>query len=448
MSKTLNDEAWEILFDKYNILNEIEKHGYYEIDSKTINTVRQARLMAKFDHHINLPAIFKQHFLSILPVSRSRYVIGKFDAYEKLKYDKNLKPVEMYLPEMIETIDRNNLYSESVALNCAFASGMIDDLFGETAIPTVSGRMGSSIFEFDISSFPLLTSFRKQRGLNGTGNFTIQVNNAQLEIDGGYETDNAFIIIEAKNEAVSDFLIRQLYYPYRLWQDKIKKPVIPAFFTLSNDVFSFFIFEYENKNHYNSLKLVKQKNYILQHENITLDEIYDILKTEKVVDEPKIPFPQANSFSRVIDFLSILVDNDGSIDKEKLVSTTTFNVVVSRQIDYYTTAAIYLGLAQRERTNGNTNYSLTKKGQLIMQLPYKQKYLGFVSSILQHRIFKRVLYAQLNNAGIPINKDEIVKMMKEENLHGIDSETTYVRRASSIQAWVDWILSLQEEYEG
>lgn len=448
MSKTLNDEAWEILFDKYNILNEIEKHGYYEIDSKTINTVRQARLMAKFDHHINLPAIFKQHFLSILPVSRSRYVIGKFDAYEKLKYDKNLKPVEMYLPEMIETIDRNNLYSESVALNCAFASGMIDDLFGETAIPTVSGRMGSSIFEFDISSFPLLTSFRKQRGLNGTGNFTIQVNNAQLEIDGGYETDNAFIIIEAKNEAVSDFLIRQLYYPYRLWQDKIKKPVIPAFFTLSNDVFSFFMFEYENKNHYNSLKLVKQKNYILQHENITLDEIYDILKTEKVVEEPKIPFPQANSFSRVIDFLSVLVDNDGSMDKEKLVSTTTFNVVVSRQIDYYTAAAIYLGLAQRERTNGNTIYSLTKKGQLIMTMPYKQKYLGFVSSILQHRIFKRVLHAQLNNAGIPINKDEIVKMMKEENLYGIDSETTFVRRASSIQAWVDWILSLHEEYEG
>lgn len=448
MSKTLNDEAWETLFDKYNILSEIEKHGYYEIDSKTINTVRQARLMAKFDHHINLPAIFKQHFLSILPVSRSRYVIGKFDAYEKLKYDKNLKPVEMYLPEMIETIDRNNLYSESVALNCAFASGMIDDLFGETAIPTVSGRMGSSIFEFDIRSFPLLTSFRKQRGLNGTGNFTIQVNNAQLEIDGGYETDNAFIIIEAKNEAVSDFLIRQLYYPYRLWQDKIKKPVIPAFFTLSNDVFSFFMFEYENKNHYNSLKLVKQKNYILQHENITLDEIYDILKTEKVVEEPKIPFPQANSFSRVIDFLSVLVDNDGSMDKEKLVSTTTFNVVVSRQIDYYTAAAIYLGLAQRERTNGNTIYSLTKKGQLIMKLPYKQKYLGFVSSILQHRIFKRVLHSQLNNAGIPINKDEIVKMMKEENLYGIDSETTFVRRASSIQAWVDWILSLHEEYEG
>lgn len=56
MSKSgpsLNDKAWEILFEKYNILENIEKYGHFEISSKAINEVREARLMAKFDHTIN-----------------------------------------------------------------------------------------------------------------------------------------------------------------------------------------------------------------------------------------------------------------------------------------------------------------------------------------------------------------------------------------------------------
>ena len=47
---TKNDDAWEDLFEKYNILNEIEKNGKYEISSSQINKVRPARLMAKFDY--------------------------------------------------------------------------------------------------------------------------------------------------------------------------------------------------------------------------------------------------------------------------------------------------------------------------------------------------------------------------------------------------------------
>lgn len=44
MSKSgpsLNDKAWEILFEKYNILENIEKYGHFEISSKAINEVRE-----------------------------------------------------------------------------------------------------------------------------------------------------------------------------------------------------------------------------------------------------------------------------------------------------------------------------------------------------------------------------------------------------------------------
>ncbi len=84
---TKNDKAWQALFDKYSILEAIQRSGRFEIEANTINTVREACLMAKFDHLINLPQIFKENRLTILPVSRSKYVIGKFESYFSVSYD-------------------------------------------------------------------------------------------------------------------------------------------------------------------------------------------------------------------------------------------------------------------------------------------------------------------------------------------------------------------------
>ena len=70
MSKGKNDIAWEILFNKYNIISEINEKGKFEITAKQINEVREARLMTKFDHKVNLPKIFADNKLSILPITR------------------------------------------------------------------------------------------------------------------------------------------------------------------------------------------------------------------------------------------------------------------------------------------------------------------------------------------------------------------------------------------
>ena len=65
-----NQSAWQKLFDKYRILDGIENSGFFEITSTQINEFREARLMTKFDHKINLPDIFDKNRLSILPISR------------------------------------------------------------------------------------------------------------------------------------------------------------------------------------------------------------------------------------------------------------------------------------------------------------------------------------------------------------------------------------------
>jgi hypothetical protein len=430
---SLLNEAWEILFDRYNILHEVNNKGFFEIGAKTIKTVREPRLMAKFDHKTNLPKIFRKNDISILPISRSSYVLGKFDAYKKVKYNEDIKPIEMSLPNDITSIDPFDLYSESATLHCAYASGMISDLLGEECIQTVSGRMSSQTFDFNIRTYL------------GT-NRQVSIKNAQVEIDGGYESESQFAIIEAKKEAVDDFLVRQLYYPYRLWQGKIKKQVKPIFFTHSADKFSFFVYEFEDPFQYNSLQLIEQKNYIIAHEEITLDDIIEIIHGVELVSEPRIPFPQADTFTRILDLMGLLVERNYS--KDELSTTTSFDFT-NRQTEYYTSAARYLGFIEKYTDNENsllptTRYTLTKKGNHIMKLPYKRKYIAIVSSILEHRVFNQVLREYLDNGYQP-QRSRVIEIMKQANLYNVDSEKTYHRRASTVLKWIDWILELQND---
>jgi len=107
----------------------------------------------------------------------------------------------------------------------------------------------------------------------------LKVMNSQVEIDGGFEGKYALALLEAKNSISEDFLIRQLYYPFRLWNKKVSKEVKPIFMTYSNDVFSFYEYKFTNEFEYNSLRLLKQKNYIINKEDILLEDILEILNS-------------------------------------------------------------------------------------------------------------------------------------------------------------------------
>lgn len=155
--------------------------------------------MTKFDHRSQLPKLFIDHNLSILPTSRGTYEIGKFKTFcDFNKDDIEITPIDF--PTFLESIDYKDITSESIAINCAFVSKILHDFTGEeNLLPTVSGRMSSSVFDFTINS--------------GQNIFKINVDNSQIEIDGGYEGDSSLNLIEAKNYISDDFLIRQLYYP-------------------------------------------------------------------------------------------------------------------------------------------------------------------------------------------------------------------------------------------
>ena len=55
---SLIDEKWEILFEKYNIENEIKKNGLFYITANQIReNEKEPRLMTKFDTEY-LPSVF------------------------------------------------------------------------------------------------------------------------------------------------------------------------------------------------------------------------------------------------------------------------------------------------------------------------------------------------------------------------------------------------------
>lgn len=423
IKKTANDRAWETLFETHKILEEVARNGCFEIEAAQINKQRESRLMAKFDHSVNLPDIFRENHLSILPISRSKYVIGKFDTHFEVKYDTETEVIPFEFPSGIESIDYTNLYSESSALHCAFNIGIIDDVFGEKTAYTVSGRMSTESFDFNI-----INSFANKP-------YSIKVKNSQCEIDAGFESNNYFVLIEAKNYAIDDFLIRQLYYPYRLWSKKMAKKVIPVLMTYSNDIFSFFIYEFSNDEDYNSLKLREQKNYTIAPQEIQRSDVDRVFNNIKVIAEPDVPLPQADKFERVVDLLSLLLERD--LTKDDITENYEFD---RRQTDYYTNAGLYIGLIEnyKDSLTKKVTFRLTSEGRSILHKRHKLKYLDLINKILERQVFYLVFQLALKQGEIP-PEDAICKIISE-NRSDINL-TTIKRRYSTVRGWIFWILS-------
>lgn len=424
MNKTKNDLAWEKLFDKYNIMHEIENKGFFQIESKDINEFREARLATKFDHKSNLPKLFKDNNLSILPITRGSYIISSFEAYKEFS-ELNTEIIRISFPYYIESIDYENITSESIAINCAFISGILSDFIqDDKLLPTVSGRMSSNEFSFYINN------------TNINRDVMVTVSNSQIEIDGGYEGIDSLALIEAKNSISKDFLIRQLYYPFRLWNDKIVKRVIPIFMVYSNGVFTLYEYVFEDPQNYNSLVLVKQKNYTLIQDDINLNDIKDILYNINIVEEPKIPFPQADNMKRIINLCELLYNKE--MTRDEITTTYDFD---PRQTNYYADAGRYLGIIEKKKEDGEIVYFLTNEGKELFKVNLKKRQLKFVELILKHNVFNKTLKEYFRLGQIP-SKDSIVEIMKESNLYRLSSNSTFYRRAQTIKSWINWILEL------
>ena len=415
------DDKWKEIFQKYDIENKIKQNGSFTITANQIKEFKEPRLMTKFDTKESLPSVFGKN-IAILPITRGSYILGNFTLYEDFPDEKEaIKVSHISVPDFYETIDINNITSEANAINVMSITSMLDDFLEEdNMIQTISGRMGSGTFDFLLR--------------NQHGKYNIEVQNSQIEIDGGFENLNTVAIIEAKNVVHSNFLVRQLYYPYRLWRNKIEKDIRNVFMIYSNNIYRILEYEFTDIKNYNSLSFVQEKRYSLEDVDISLEDIISVHAKTIVLPEPSVTFVQADSFNKVISLIENL--SESPLTESEIAELFGFK---ERQSGYYFNACKYLGLADKVKDEERiTKVYITEKAVKVLKLPYKQRQLEYVKLILEHQIFNEIFNRTIQCGEIPDRK-YISSCMRDLNLC---SESLVDRRASSVRGWIKWIIDL------
>lgn len=420
----VNDLGWMRVLADGDVEKQLAREGSFRITAKRLKALsrREPRLMAKHDFSSAQPWILAQRGLAVLPVSRSEYAVGPFPVFEDFPAGDSpgVGPPDAHgaavryrpFPAHLRSLDYSTISSEATALNAAFAAGIVEDFLGCGPLtPTVSGRMSTLSFSARC------------------GEAEITVSNAQMEIDGGYESAELLCLVEAKNHLSRDFNIRQVYFPYRRFADALNKPVVPVYVVYSDGLFHLYRYGFRDRADMSSIELVDAAVYALTDEVLSLDSVRAILAATPAEPEPAgIPFPQANSFARIINLGERLLD--APLTKEDIYTSFDFD---RRQADYYATALEYIGLA--EFADGELH--LSAAGEQIMAAGSRAaRHTGIIGLLARRSVLHDALGLMVREERCP-TADELAGFMAAAGL-GL-SESTMRRRAHSTVAWLRWV---------
>jgi len=428
MSDLSVDGAWAKLFEKYQIMEAIDTIGFFEITAKQIKEYKEPRLMTKFDETESLPELFTSNNLTIISTARGKYTIGRFLLYYPLDYDKPDCHLSVDANNWFESLKYDGLHSKTQAVLYAYNSEILKQAFDTNELfLTLYGRMGTDIFNYNINC--------KNKDGDIDQIKTIEVSRTQIEIDAGFETEDNLFLIEAKNRHVNEINLRQLYYPYKLWSEKISKKVIPIFFVYSDSSFYLYLCEFEDDNNISSLKVNKMIKYTIKDEPITDEDIIGVYRKIK----PKvsnITFPQADSMGKIMDLLQQILVNE-RMTRDSIANYFDFAL---RQSYYYGDALTFLGLAQNIKDVG---FVLTIEGQKIMNMSYREKHISVVECILQDCVFYES-FKFLKENGIMPDKKFVARLIRQYYQPKKGGKDTAERRAQTVISWLNWIGGLTE----
>ena len=423
------DKAWErILQDNPQILKAIQKDGLYAIESSTIKEYREPRLMTKFDTSANVAKPLKDYGIDVLPNTRHSYVLGRFDLYEPFPDVADIRPIPISLPDF-ETLRIGSLTSEANAINALIACGALMEFLNEEwLIETFNGRMGTDDFSFDIET--------------ANGNYLpIDVHSAQLEIDGGFESDRSVVIMEAKNVIHSDFNVRQLYFPYRKYLKMVRKPIRLVFSQYTNLTYYLHEYEFWDSNNFSSIQRLRTQAYTFEDISISWSDLRETwertaVKTDDNQITAPIQFIQADRFEIVLALLEHINAEGGDMLTSDIAE---FIGYVPRQAAYYPAAGQYLGLFDRSE---HGHVKLTPLAVAILDLGYRKRQLAYASLMFEHEIFHRLFGIAFRSGTMPEKSDAITVMLE---LNVCNHSATMARRATSVISWLKWIMSLPED---
>ena len=418
MAEQATNKAWEKIFNHFDLPTKIHDEGLAFVTAKEIKKIanREPRLMCKFDDRVSRSQILKANDVTILPIKNGEYALINGDGYQTLpSILESIQFFEWPFQKRLETLPKEPR-SESQVIDMAIATGLISHFLEDYDLTlTIRGRLRSAPFKFIFQG--------------STKIHELSVDGVQVEVDAGFEGEKIYLI-EAKMGERDDFHIRQLYYPMRMWvEEGVTKEIVPLFITYANEIISISQYRFRDIHEYSSLELVKTVNYAFEPHplDITLPEIIQNIKV--LSKEPEdVPFPQADDIRKVrdtVDLISWGYDTRDQIAK--------FWGVDKRQGDYYANAGLYLGLVGKR----DKHWILTPKGEKFVHLPTTQRNKMLAEIIFQHPVFYKVQseYFEKNQLS---SKDEMVSYIKSNTSQNL-SQSTLIRRASTIIRWVKYI---------
>lgn len=398
-TKDRNLEKWSEIVKELNIdltkpINRIKPEQIKDICGV------EARIMAKIDSLKDLPQVFKENNIIILPVSSREYILIKGISYHFI--EEIPKAAVIHYSEI--PIDFSKA-SESYYLDYAFASGMISRLskfqFDQLHL---TGR-GRRFVKFDF----ILNKHK------------ISVNGAQIEIDGQYENGKEILIFEAKIRPIESFNIRQLYYPFRALQNKKKKVRIFFFnFDRKNQLFKFWEYTFDPIDNLDAITII---DYYVFKLKVTKKS-----KLIRVSPKPeKIDIPQADDIEKV--FLIVEKVDQGHNDAKKISQILQF---VPRQSSYYRHAGELLGIIKLQEHK----YEITQAGYSYLKATEQDRKNIIFRLMLEFPIINEIFSSLISNRVKEFNREDIADLLnKKSSLQG----STLTRRTRTIISWFRWI---------
>ena len=396
--------AWDNIFavKGFNLSKDL-----HFIDASEIKKITglEPRNMAKIDFSKDLPPVFKRNRYFLLPVENGRYAIVRGEGFHQLEGVPSVSSFTSRLSFTLTTANRGQ--GEMQYLDYAFNSGAFEAIMNVGPLyQSIRGRGFSKAFRFRVCEN------------------TLAIRSVQIEVDSGFESESAVVLVEAKVRTPEDFIIRQLYYPYRHFQlISPRKTIIPVFFTYDPgfSAYTFWIYRFRVLEDYNSIELERSQSLrIITPSALRLSDI-----CPKGIVQYQELIPQANDLDKVIEL--VFKVSEGRNDYQQIAAHFAFD---RRQSSYYREAAEALGLV-RSKTG---KYILTKIGEELVSLPTENRHLFIVSLLADFHLIKRSLDI-IESEDILTKRHVMDLIHKSSSLSG----TTISRRADSLFAWLKWI---------
>lgn len=425
------DKKWEQMFEQYDLLAKVEADQFVDITAEQFHKLHfEPRLLTKHDHSSQVPAVMAEHGLTLLTLSKSVWRLGHFDIFALLPAWSS--PVEgdvqlLELPTWVRSIDANKITSEPVALSAAFAAGLLQEFCGTGLVPTISGRHSAGSFAFEVAD-----------SVHGTAQ--LKVTSPQIEVDAGYESKEALWLLEAKLHLPTDFNVRQLYYPYRTWRERVSKPVRTVYMTYANHVFDLYEYEFDDPNRFSSHKFKSRSRFMVNAVFPKEAEVVSLAKASGAMQPPSLaqaPYPQADDFERIIDLVSFLMTDDYQT-RQSIAANYEFD---PRQSEYYFNAARYMGLAESVSDESGSSWRRpTPAAAAIMEMPYREQRLKFAERALAVPPVAEVYLEAVAGTRPTIARTQ--ELLEASPASQGISGSTLGRRSQTVNAWVDWLLRL------